>query len=258
MDIFNFIYETMTKPELYGIFHIISLLITVSFCAIIILKRHSFDEKKVKGLLLIFWLTVVVFEIIKQIRFSYTIGEGWEYDWYYFPFQFCSSIFYSLPLALFIPNRRFKDFMYSFIATFNLFAGVIVMLYPSTVFIETTFINVQTMMHHGIMILSGVLMYAAGLVKLDFKTPLKGTAVFSCFIVTALALNIIFKDKDGFNMFYIDVEGCELPLLGTIFDIAPYPVFLLVYIVGFAICATVVFLAAYGILKLPKKGEKIS
>ncbi len=258
MDIKNFIWEEMTKPEMYGIFHIVALVITIFLSALIIIGRHRFTERKIRTILFVFWITVVVFELIKQIRCSYTPGESWEYDWYYFPFQFCSTILYSLPLALFVPHKVFRDFMYSFIATFNLFAGLAVMLYPATVFTETIFINIQTMLHHGIMVLSGILMYAVRAVKADYKTPLKGTAVFSAFIATAITLNIIFKDKDGFNMFYIDIEGCELPLLGSIFETVPYIVFLLIYIIGFAVAASLVFLAALGIIKLSKKVRKIS
>ena len=257
----DFLWATMTRPILYGWYHILCLALVAIACIFIVVKRNTLTERAVWRTLLAFWLVVVVFEIVKQINFSYSPTSGdWTYQWYAFPFQFCSSIIYVLPLAVFIKNETFRSFMYSFLATYNLFAGIAVMLYPSTVFIDVTYINIQTMVHHGLMVIVGVLMYATGMVKFNFKTIAKAVAVFAGLLAVAFALNKVFDDKSGFNMFFIDIEGCELPVLNIISQNAPYPVFLLCYIIGFTICAAIILglakLVSLAIEKIEKKTAK--
>ena len=246
----HFLWIKMEKPTVYGAFHICCLIILVFLCLVAVWKRKSFDEKKLDRVLLTFWIIAVSFEVIKQINFSYSpSSDEWSYQWYAFPFQFCSSMMYVLPFAVFVKNKRVREYVYSFLMTYNLFAGIGVMLYPSTVYIEDACINVQTMVHHGLMVLIGVLLYAVKAVKLDYKTVLRGTAVFSILVGTALVLNKIFESKDGFNMFFIDVEGCEIPVLSLFSGKVPTPVFLLIYIVGFTVCAAIIAILAYGITR---------
>ena len=254
----DFLWATMTKPLMYGWFHVMCLAAVVVLSVLIILRRSKITDKMVHRALGVFWVLVLIFEIIKQINFSYSpSSDDWTYQWYIFPFQFCSSILYVLPLALIIKNEKFKDFLYSFLTSFNLFAGIAVMLYPSTVFIADVCINIQTMVHHGLMVVTAVLLIATRKVSLSYKTVLKGLTVFSSLVGIAFALNLIFKNKDGFNMFYIDVEGCHLPILNLVFDNVPYPAFLVFYCLGFTICALAIVLVAkavtLGVVKASKK-----
>ena len=247
----DILWAEMEKPGMYGIFHIISLLLVIGVCVFAVIMREKITKATVTRTLLAVWIIAVVFEIIKQINFSYSPDTGeWSYQWYAFPFQFCSSMMYVLPFAVFIRNERVRDFAYSFLMSYNIFAGLAVMLYPATVFVEDICINVQTMVHHGSMLIIGVLLYAVKAVKIDYKLILKATAVFAMLVAAALILNGIFADKDGFNMFYVDTEGCELPILGMLFGKVPQPVFVLIYIVGFAACATLIMLLMTLIFKL--------
>jgi len=230
---------------MYGWFHVMCIVMVVVLSLLIIIRRKRISEAMVGRSLFVFWFLVAIFEFIKQINFSYSpTSDMWSYQWYAFPFQFCSSILYVLPVALIVKNERVKDFIYSFLASFNLFAGVAVMIYPSTVFIEDVCINIQTMVHHGLMVVTAVLLFATRKVIPSPKTALKGLAVFSVLVGVAFSLNLIFKSKPDFNMFYIDVEGCHLPVLNMIFDSVPYPVFLLCYFFGFTVCALVVVMIA--------------
>jgi hypothetical protein len=246
----EFLWATMTEPLMYGWFHIMCLVAVFVLCSIIIARRNKIGDKTVTRALAVFWFIVFIFEIIKQINFSYSPSSGeWAYQWYIFPFQFCSSILYVLPVALLTKSEKIRSLTYSFMASFNLFAGTAVMLYPSTVFIEDVSINLQTMIHHGLMVVSAVLIIATKKASLSPKTVLRGLAVFSVLVSVAFALNIIFASKDGFNMFYIDVEGCHLPILNLIFDKVPYPAFLLCYFLGFTVCALAIVAIAWLISK---------
>lgn len=254
----DILWAEMEEPGMYGIFHIAALIAVLAICAFIVVIRNKITDRALTRTLLAFWIITVAFEVIKQINFSYSPDTGeWSYQWYAFPFQFCSSMMYVLPFAVFIKNERVRNFAYSFLMSYSIFAGLGVMLYPATVFIEDICINVQTMVHHGSMLIIGVLLFAVKAVKIDYKLILKATAVFAILVAVALILNGIFADKDGFNMFYIDVEGCELPVLGMLFGKVPQPVFVLIYIIGFAVCAALIMLLMALIFKLVNlKGAK--
>jgi hypothetical protein len=124
------------------------------------------------------------------------------------------------------------------LATYALFAGVLVMLYPGGVFTETIGINIQTMLHHGTMIVIGVFLYATKSVKMQHKTVVYGAPVFAALLLTALILNAVFAalgDPDAnFNMFYLARTGkTPLDFLDTLFTLIPYPIIWAGYIGGF-------------------------
>ena len=61
-----------------------------------------------------------------------------------------------------------------------------------------------------------------------------------------------------FNMYWISPYfTTQIPILGAIKPLVPYPVFVVIYILGFVLLATVVLLAAIGISKI-KPSEKFA
>ena len=139
--------------------------------------------------------------------------------------------------------------------TFGLFAGLIVMLYPNTVFVSTIGINIQTMVHHGAMFVMGVFMHVSGRVKYEHKTILKGIAVFGTLCATALIMDVVWHFigiNQTFNMFFISpYYSCELVILQDIQQINYY-LFLASYIFGFSLAGYLVLLSSMGIKKLTK------
>ena len=79
---------------------------------------------------------------------------------------------------------------------------------------------------------------AGGHVKLGLKSVLKGTLVFGIFMIIALIANVVavkvFNMQEFFNLFYISPYfDCPMPVFSLIYKAVPYPVFLLLYLVGF-------------------------
>ena len=111
--------------------------------------------------LLVESLLITVLEIYKQINFSFHV-DGiqilFDYQWYAFPFQFCSTPMYIGLLAAVVRSKSLHMRLCSYLATYALFAGICVMAYPSTVFIDTVGINIQTMIWHGSMITVGIVL----------------------------------------------------------------------------------------------------
>ncbi len=236
----------MIRPEGYGSlevswFHYLSLLIvgiliiqcTISF------KRHT--DQKVKKTILITGIVMIVLEIYKQIIFTYQANA---YQWYAFPFQFCST-----PMYLFIvyglnKNEKIDHYLISFLATYSTFAGLAVMLYPADVFVDTIGINIQTMIHHGAMVVIGISLLLAKM-KLNYKYLFKGFVVFAILGGIAIIANTLFNLQNidaTFNMFFIN-ERFEnhLPILGSIQPLVPHFIFLVIYFVGFSLVATLMF-----------------
>ena len=254
----------MSEPNMYGWFHILALLALIGLVVLVVFKCRNINDKAFRIIILSTAITLIVLEIYKQFNFSYDPNtDTWGYEWYAFPFQFCSSPMYVLLVIGCLKECKFREYLCCFMATFGLFAGIGVMLYPSTVFTETIGINIQTMVHHGSMVVIGVLMYITGKVKLEHKTILKGGAVFGVLVVMALVMNIIFHyfgDGSTFNMFFISpfAASCDIPVANLIFipateSVILYIVFLFGYILGFGVAGYVMLLIAMLIARLCKR-----
>ncbi len=233
----------MERPQMYGWFHIMFLGITA--LAVFLLCRLGKDAKgkSLDIILRCFALSCIAFEIYKQLVFSfeYDAAAGaavWDYQWYAFPFQFCSTPMYVALAASFLKEGKLKNALISYLATFGLLAGILVMAYPSTVFIETIGINIQTMYHHGGQLAIGLYLLICGKIELKWKSMLGASAVFVSMVAIASVMNVcaeVFALQETFSMFYIrygEVPG--LPVYDILYpDIISYPLFLAAYIIPF-------------------------
>ena len=259
----NFLQGEMTTPTSYGWFHLLALLLVVLATVFFLKKWGNCDEKTFRRIMLFWWITVVLFEVYKQFVFSFTYADGvltYDYQWYAFPYQFCSTPLYVVPFVAFLPEGKVRDACTFFLGLFSLFAGVAVMLYPGDVFIEMIGINIQTMVHHGSQVVFGIFSAHRILTqkKYDWKHYLGAVAVFSVMVGIALLLNIVMHHAllrwgidETFNMFYISpYHDCTLPLLSLIYPHVHPVVFIILYIIGFAIVAGIIYWAVYGVEKL--------
>ena len=152
-----------------------------------------------------------------------------------------------------------------FLATFSLFAGLCVYVYPNDVFTFFTFINHQTMFHHGVQIFFGIYLAFRYRDRLNFKGLIGGTIVFSALATTALIMNVLaynafsaLEMPDIFNMFFISpYYDCTLPVLSIVYGAVPYPLFLCIYIIGFMLCAGLVMLLMKGVILVTDKVAKL-
>ena len=165
-------------------------------------------------------------------------------------------------LAGLIKKGKFHDALCAYLATFAVFAGLCVMIYPGDVFIGTIGINIQTMICHGTMLPIGAYLYATGHVKLQHKTILKAIPVFAVAVLLAVGMNEIANfsgllERETFNMFYFS-PYCDpsLPVYSIVQGIVPYPWSLIIYIAGFSAAAYIMLLGAMGISKLGRKSKE--
>ena len=254
----------MERPDNYGWFHLLFLgLVLVGTVALCHYGLHA-SARQERRVLLTFWAVIVVLEVYKELQFAMRWTEPvaenpvtWRYAWYAFPFQFCSSPFYILPIAALAKRERVRDAARMFLAIFSLFAGLVVFIYPNDVFVRTIGIDIQTMVHHGTQVVLGFYlgMRLCREGKLNWTNYLRAVCVFCVLVLIALGLNLaapLFTDET-FNMFYIGPRfPCSLVILDQIYLRLPYPVFLALYVLGFSFAA----LLMLGLHKLP--GHPIS
>lgn len=263
-SVLSFLDASMETPLPYGWFHILFFLL--SFLAAIPLCRYP-KKPSDEHIRRVVWITaavVAVLEIYKQINysFSYENGISYDYQWYAFPFQFCSTPMYVGLLAGIFKKGKVHESLCAYLATYALFAGVSVMVYPVSVFISTIGINIQTMICHGSMITVGIYLFYSGYVKLSHKTILKAMPVFAVGVALAAIMNEIAKatgllERETFNMFFISPH-CEpsLPVYSLVQAYVPFPFCLVLYILGFTAAAYLMLLIAMGIASLAKMQKK--
>ncbi len=248
----------MTKPELYGWFHILSLALTGLIAFLLCRYGKKLQPRKV---VLLTAIVVTLLEIYKQINFSFSYTEGicFDYQWYAFPFQFCSTPMYVGLLAGLLKKGKLHDAACAYLATYAVFAGVCVMLYPSTVFIDTIGINIQTMICHGSMIVIGVYLLYTGYVPLTHRTILKAIPVFAVCVAIACAMNETayrtgLLETEAFDMFFISPYGTpSLPVYSLVQNVVAFPRCLIIYVAAFTLAAYLMLLIAMGIARLTKK-----
>ena len=256
----------MEIPALYGWYHWVSLVVILAVSVYLGVFRKNDSQEKTRRTVLLTAVVVIILEIYKQINFSFSYENGiaYDYQWYAFPFQFCSTPMYIGLLAGLTKKGKVHDAACAYLATYAVFAGASVMLYPTTVFIDTIGINIQTVVCHGSMIWIGVYLLATGHVKVEHKTILRAMPVFAvCVALAAIGNEIAYRagllETETFNMFFIS-PYCDphLPVYSLVQGVVPFPLCLVIYIIGFTLAAYLMLLVAMGVKALTGKKTKIT
>lgn len=247
-----FLEAEMERPTNYGWFHLMFVGIVIISTIFLCLRFKDCDDKVFRRIALISWIIIVLLEIYKQVIYTFEYDGAvvtWDYQWYAFPYQLCSTPLYVLPFVAFLKDSKFRDAFVAYMAFFSLFGGLAVFFYPNDVFISTIGINIQTMIHHGSQVVLGIFFIVHSRHKLNIKFYLKSIPVFAALVAIAIIMNEcgfgILTSKgmdDSFNMFYISRHfDCTLPILSEVYKAVPYLAFSLIYILGFAIISVIIY-----------------
>ena len=254
------------KPTVFGMYHIVSLVIIAAIIAALCVFAKNSSKKAVVNTVLFTAVAVIILEIYKQINYTFRMEDGvliTDYQWYAFPFQFCSTPMYVGLLAGIFRKGKLHDALCAYLATFALFAGLAVMIYPGDIYVETVGINFQTTICHGSMIIIAAFLYVTGHVKLEHKTILKAIPVFAVTAGIAMILNEVVYSSgiaqgETFNMFYFSTHyESTLPLYSLVHNAVEAPINIVIYVLGFSLVAYIMLLIAMGVDRLAKgKKEK--
>lgn len=239
----------MEVPRFLGTFHVIFCVLVALSCALAIRMRDTSD-RRFRISIAVMFSVMAILEIMKQFVFHMSVSDGrvtLNYSFGDFPFQLCSTPLYVLPLLSFLPDSRLRDFAASYTMTFGIIGGLAVYLVPKSVFINRVFINFQTMIHHGLQIVSGIFTAAYFRRRVNRSFFYGGVKLFFFFFIIANLLNTVGYEAlvalgaievgDSFNMFYISPRpDQQIPMLSSLIKGIP-PV---IYIVGYFVVLTLI------------------
>lgn len=266
-NLYNTLYYSSTIPAVFGIFHIISFILIVLGAVLAVYKLKDASEATFRKFVFILWIVLVVGEIYREICFSLNLNDGvftWDYAWYQFPFQLCSSPLYALPFIAFLKDGKLRDGFLCFMSLWSFFGGAAVSVYAGDVLCEFVGINIQSMIHHGAQVVVGVVIAARHGLRMDGKYFLRGFLVYLGFLSTAMALNLsvypILRANgmdDTFNMFFISPHfNCTLPILSDIHAATSWWVLFPLYVIGFVALAVGIFFAQRAIVRKCRKSNE--
>ena len=242
---------TMKTPQKFGVFHIIFLLLTIVSSVYLIVYHRNCSEKKMKQIIFVSWIILVFFGICKILIMSNENGVL-KYNWGAFPFQFCESPLYVIPLLLIAKNKKIQHALISFFATYIFFAGFAIMVYPDNMFSSRVLLSIRTMYQHGLQVVLGLFLFAWDRKNLNLKTFFSGIIVFFIFVTIAIIINTTIgkavAPEYSVNMFFISKDyPTELMILKRIQPHVPWIIFLMLYIVSFTSLALGSFVVESGI-----------
>jgi hypothetical protein len=242
----------MVEPTAFGWYHIMWLaFIGIAIFGLYKIKdNHS--ETQLKTILAIYGVVVLLTEILKQLTWSIgydTIERTvfWDYTWYAFPFQLCSTPMYVALICMCLKKCKIRDCLLSYVAYITILGSIATIVMPDSCFTTDVLVNFHTSwLHFGSFVVS-VYLLMSGEVKIDIKTFKNAIPVFLIGVGIATFLNFYVHNTgilngETFNMFYISPYFVsELPVFCTIQQEVPYIIFLLTYIFALTFGGFIIF-----------------
>ena len=251
----HFLQGTMEEPGIISWFHFIALIPIIASAILVPLFFKDAKEKTYKRILLITWIVLIVLEIFKQLVKSYHHGDPsyWEYSIRDFPFSICSMVYYFVPIILFVNKEKHPkivDAAVGYLSFITLTMGIVVCVYTKMVTCDLIFINVQTFIHHGALIVLGVFIYVWNRKNVTIKTFYRCLIAFAITAVIAILINLAFY-PNFINMFFINpTRTTNLPIGNVVQEKAGYPVYLIGFLSLIALITFLTYLVETSIYKL--------
>ena len=133
-EFFEILKYEIEKPNNFGLFHLVSLAIVVAVTTLICIRFKNCSDKTFRRIALISWLIMLVLEIYKQVVFTFDYtdkGLVGDYQWYAFPFQFCSTPMYAAYIASLMKECKIRKALLSYLGFFTILGSFMVMLLPT-------------------------------------------------------------------------------------------------------------------------------
>lgn len=203
------------KP--YGSFHLIFFFAGLALSVLLAWLLRRTTEKQNNIVLLTVGIILSLFEIYKQLFYTYVIGEG-HYQWWIFPFQLCSVPMYLCLVAPFIKHAKIKAGIYDFLLAFNLMGGLVAFSEPSGLIHPYWTLTLHAFIWHMMLIFLGLYIgftRRSGVNPANYKNAIH---VFLIFCLTAFGINLILRIPSGgtINMFFIGPSVSPLIVFKTI------------------------------------------
>lgn len=248
-----FLQAEMETPEAYGWYHLLCIGIMLSLIVFLFTQRKKYNEKQLKVVLGTYGIIAFILELLKQLIWAFNYDPTtnlvtWNYEWYSFPFQLCSTPIYVSILCLFLKDTKLRKSLLSYIAFVTILGSISTIFIPDSCFVSDILVNIHTMwLHLGSFVVSIYLLMNKE-VKPTKENIKNAILVFLIFVVIAEVMNLSFYNlniigDETFNMFYISPYFISsLPVFDIIQEHVPFILYLLIYIVALSIGAFIIYL----------------
>ncbi len=264
-NIVAFFEQPIAVPEPWNGYHAIWLLLLTAslLCLVYAAPNLRSNPSLTRGITRGLGLFLLCIEVLKQIFGGLHAAEGtvyWQYPWYMFPLQLCSTPLYICALLPFARGSVARP-MQMYLGTFGMLGGIAVMLFPQSVFCDYLFLNLHTMLWHSGLILLGATQWLSGNMRGNFGEYCGATCIFLVFAAVAAALNFAFPQLagKGFDLFYIS-PYISPGTLGSIEEMRralPYPIYFTGYLAALCTGAALLFAAMRSLVRLDDAAEEL-
>lgn len=261
-----FLQSEMKTPNPYGWFHWLCIGLMLIFILILYIRKKYYNEKQIKIVLGIYGFVALTLEILKQLIWSFNYDQitniiTWDYQWYAFPFQLCTTPIYVSLICLFMKKSKIRDSLLSYMSFVTILGSITTILIPDSCFTSDILVNIHTMwLHLGSFVVS-IYLLMVGEVKVKFDYLKKSLIVFLIFVSIALCLNLLvynsgILNEESFNMFYISPYFISsLPVFDVIQQHVHYIIYLIIYTYAIAIGSCIIYCIAKTIKNISHKNK---
>ena len=261
--------KEMPTPTSFGWFHWLCIILTLIVIIFLYIKKKEHNDKQLKKVLAIYGIISLTLEILKQLIWSFNYDPitnliTWDYQWYAFPFQLCTTPIYVSLICLFLNKGKLRYSLLSYMSYITILGSIATIILPDSCFTSDILVNIHTMwLHLGSFVVSIYLLISKE-VKINLESLKKAIIVFLIFIGIAESMNVIIYHSgilngETFNMFYISPYFIStLPVFDIIQQYVPFIVYLLIYIWAIIIGASIIYSISFIIknisnIKIKKK-----
>ena len=240
-------------PGAWGLFHISWLIGTV---LAIFLAYSFYDKKMLRISYVISSVIMIIGELYKQFVLSYTDTGEFQYKWYFFPMQFCSTPLYTFTLCAILGKGKLYDWLSVFNGAYCMFAGITVLMIPSSVESSYLGISIQSMLHHMLMVVVGAIALKTYAKTMSINLFLGGLGVFLFFYAIAVILNFTLPTLTGqeVNMYFISkYMDKDVVILSHVKKAFPYWLFVSMYAIVYTEIAVGLSYLFYKIVNTKRK-----
>ncbi len=233
----------MTPPRAYGPFHLTFALVGFALCVLLAWKLRNISRKKGRILIFCMGVFLLLFELYKQLFYTFCIGER-GYKWWIFPFQLCSVPMYLCLIAPLLKQGKVSRAMYSFMMIYNLLGGFITFFEPSGINLAYWGLTIHAYTWHMSLVFVGLFLNFAGFGGRKLQDYRAASLTFVVLCGIAFCINLIFRDvSDGsINMFFVGPSNTSLIVFKDIAKNFGWYVSTLLYIPTVCLGAYIVFL----------------
>ena len=256
--------NTMNVPTVFGAFHLVTIAAVIVVTVLLCVFFRDANNKTYRIILLIIWSIMATFEVIKHFICSYDITADnqiiWGYDWAAFPLQLCSFPLYVLPFVACLKDGKVREALSTFSFTFLLLGGVAVMATPATVFKPIIFLNIQTMLHHGLQIASGIFIAVHNRKNIRLLSFLYAVLAFIAVVIVAQVFNVVMHaiyPEPRINMLFISPYFKKnMPIFSDTWAKIHWVPAMLLYIAALSALSFIIFMIFYAIFFLLYRRKK--